>query len=223
MKQRLLHLALLGTLALPVLAFTYGGWAVITVDDLPEYLVSGKATDVSFLVRQHGATPMRGLSPRVTFKSGSTESTVNAKATDQVGRYVAAITPPRAGDWTVRIESGFGNSETTLLPLRAVATGAPAPRPLAEAERGHQLFIAKGCNTCHMRAESDAGGGNFAPNLSGRRYPAEYVAKFLADPEKSPLSRSATSTLRMPKLDLKEREIASLVVFLNSEGTLSKR
>jgi mono/diheme cytochrome c family protein len=224
MKNRPLKLALLGALVLPVAAFTYGGWAVITVDDLPEYVVAGKPVDLSFAVRQHGKDLLPGLSPKVTLKSGGTETSVNAKAAGERGHYVASVTAPRAGDWAVTIESGFRESRLTLLPVRAIAANAPAPRPLAESVRGHHLFIAKGCNTCHMRNEIGTEGGKIGPDLTGKRYVADYVAKFLADPESSPLSRTNTSSnARMPKLDLKEREIGALVAFLNSEERVSGR
>jgi mono/diheme cytochrome c family protein len=102
--------------------------------------------------------------------------------------------------------------------VHAIAAGAQPPRPLAEADRGHRLFFAKGCVTCHVRGTEGTDGMKVGPDLTGRRYPPDYVGTFLADPEKSPLSKSNTTATRMPKLDLKDREIASLVAFINSEG-----
>ena len=50
--------------------------------------------------------------------------------------------------------------------------------------------------------------------LAGMR---EADAKFLDDPESSPLSRANTNTYgRMPKLGLNDREISALVAFLNT-------
>ena len=218
MKKRPLTLVLLGVLLLPVVAFRFGGWAVVTVDDLPEYVVAGTRVALSFIVRQHGVTPLDGLKPRITMKSGDTETTTLATPMSERGHYVAVLTAPRPGEWSVKIQSGFANSENTLLPMRVVAAGAPAPRALAEPERGHHLFVAKGCVTCHMRGTDGADGYKFGPDLTGKRYVGDYVAKFLSDPESSPLSRTTTSPVRMPKLNLKEREIASLVAFLNNEG-----
>ena len=220
MSKRPLTFALLGLMIVPLLAFRFGGWAVVTVDDLPEYLVVGKPVALSFVVRQHGVTPLDGLKPMVSMKSGN-EQTTALLATHGSGRgqYVAMVTPPRTGEWSVKIESGFMNTVRTLLPIKAIAVGSAAPRAIADAERGHQLFVAKDCATCHMRGADGEQGTSLGPDLTGRRYPAEYVAKFLADPESSPLSRNAKPNgVRMPKLDLKEREIASLVAFLNSEG-----
>ena len=218
MKKRTLYAALSGMLLVPVLAFTFGGWAVITVDDLPDYIVTGKQTDFGFVVRQHGFTPLSGISPRVTMKAGDAEVSAMGRPVGDKGHYVASLAVPRAGDYAVRIESGFGPSENTLLPIKAIATGAQPPRPLADVDRGHRLFFAKGCVTCHVRGNEGNEKFRVGPDLTGRRYPPDYVAKFLADPEASPLSKSNTTTARMPKLDLKDREIASLVAFLNSEG-----
>jgi mono/diheme cytochrome c family protein len=218
MKKRTLHAALFGVLLVPALAFTFGGWAVITVDDLPDYVVAGKPTDIGFVIRQHGLTPLSGVSPRVTMRTSDAEVSAMARPVGTKGHYVASLTVPRAGDYSVRIQSGFGASENTLLPVRAIAAGAQPPRPLAEADRGHRLFFAKGCVSCHVRGSEGTEGMKIGPDLTGRRYPPEYVAKFLADPDKSPLSKSNTTTAKMPKLDLKDREIASLVAFINSEG-----
>ena len=219
MKTRPLTLALLGLTLVPVLAFRFGGWAVVTMDDLPEYLVAGKPLTLSFVVRQHGVTPLDGLKPTIIMKNGSDALSVAATHGSGRGQYVATVTPTRTGDWSVTIVSGFMNAERTLMPIRAIAAGAAPPRALADAERGHQLFVAKDCVTCHVRGSDGPKGGSPGPDLTGRRYPVDYVAKFLADPESSPLSRTAPpSNVRMPKLDLKEREIASLVAFLNSEA-----
>ncbi|MEO5818353.1 MAG: cytochrome c [Gemmatimonadaceae bacterium] len=216
MKKR--HAALLGVLLFPALAFTFGGWAVITVDDLPDYIVAGRQTDVGFVVRRHGFSPMSGITPRVTMTADGAEVSASARPVGEKGHYVASLTVPRAADWAVRIKSGFNSSENSLLPVRAIAAGAPAPSPLADADRGHRLFFAKGCVTCHVRGAEGTEGVRVGPDLTGRRYPPGYVATFLADPEKSPLSKSSTTSMRMPKLDLKDREIASLVAFINSEG-----
>ncbi|MDB4891370.1 MAG: hypothetical protein JWL61_3225 [Gemmatimonadetes bacterium] len=220
MKKRTLYAALFGILLVPALAFTFGGWAVITVDDLPDYIVAGKATDIGFVIRQHGVSPLSGISPRVTMKAGDAEVSAMARPVGDKGHYLASLTVPRGGDYSVRIQSGFGSSENTLLPVHAIAAGAQPPRPLAEPDRGHRLFFAKGCVTCHVRGSEGMDGIKAGPDLTGRRYPPDYVAKFLADPDKSPLSKSNTTMARMPKLDLKDHEIASLVAFINSEGPM---
>lgn len=208
--------ALVALMMVPLLAFRFGGWAVITVDSLPSHLTAGAPTTLGFIVRQHGRLPLTDLHPKVFLTSGNTELTVYATPGRQAGEYVSTITPSAPGDWTIRIVSGFMNAENTLLPLRAVPAGAPAPRTLADAEIGHQLYVAKGCVTCHVR---DGVGGKAGPELTGRRYAQEAVATFLADPESSPLSRNwPPNGVRMPQLNLSPSEISRLVAYVNSES-----
>ncbi|MEO7456693.1 MAG: cytochrome c [Gemmatimonadaceae bacterium] len=216
MKNRPLYFAMLGTLMLTAAATTFGGWAVVTVDDMPEYAVAGKAIELPFTVRQHGVTLLGDLNPTLVATNGDTELTARARAAKDKGHYIVSFTPPSTAVWTLRIRSGFGNSESKNIPLRVVANGAAAPRKLADAERGHQLFVAKGCVTCHMRGDDGADGLKLAPELSGRRYVPEYLARFLADPVNNRLTQVASNN-RMPQLDLQQSEIASLIAFINSE------
>jgi mono/diheme cytochrome c family protein len=198
-----------------------GGWAVVTVDDLPDYVVAGQPIKLSFVVRQHGMTPLDGLKPTVEAKLGSETALVAAQQGlgAQSGRYLATLNLPRAGDWTLTIQGGFGAQSTTILPLRAVAAGE-LPRALSDIERGRRLFIAKGCFTCHVNKEVTAARSmSAAPELTGRRYPAVYLAKFLANPDSNPLTQPPrNSWLKMPNLGLKDYEIASLVAMINRGG-----
>ena len=84
-----------------------------------------------------------------------------------------------------------------------------------------------GCDSggCHGKATGQNG---FKLSLFGFEPEVDYDALVteargrrltLADPDRSPLSRAtAGATIRMPTLGLKEREIASLVAFLNADG-----
>ena len=216
--------ALVALMIVPLVAFRFGGWAVITVDTLPTHLVAGTPTSLGFTVRQHGVRPLSMLHPTVVMKSGRAELTVPATPGRLPGQYTATVTPPAAGEWTIRIISGFMNAENTLLPLRTVPSGAPAPRVLADADVGHQLFFAKGCNTCHMRGDT---GGKIGPDLTARRYATAAVATFLGDPESSPLAKTTGfGEIRMPNLNLSPVEIRALVAYLNSEtvvGNVARR
>ena len=40
-----------------------GGWAVVSVEQMPEYLVVGRAQEITFNVRQHGVERLAGLKP----------------------------------------------------------------------------------------------------------------------------------------------------------------
>lgn len=223
MTRRYLTVALLMSVVVCTGAFAFGGWAVVTVEDVPEYLVAGESVPLSFVVRQHGVTRLNGLSPSVTLRSGSTSETIDARANGATGRYVASLKAPRAGEWTITVNSGFGPSKTTMLPLKAVASGTPAPAALATADRGQHLFVAKGCTTCHVRGAFGTDGFKDGPDLTSRRYVAAELGKFLSDPERSPLARPNTGQLRMPNLGLRDQEITALVSYLNADVRVSTR
>ncbi|MBI4543959.1 MAG: cytochrome c [Gemmatimonadetes bacterium] len=204
-----------GLLSLAGIAAFAGGWATITVEDLPDYVVARQPVTLAFAVRQHGRELLEGLAPSLEARAGELEVRAAATPGEGPGRYRAVLALPQPGDWTITLRSGFRSSKLALLPLKATEPGRPAPTPLPDTERGHRLFVAKGCLTCHLHAEVRGSGAvPVGPELTGRRYPADYLAKFLADPASA---SPAKGTAKMPDLDLKPREIAALVAFLNTE------
>jgi cytochrome c551/c552 len=208
-------------LPLPTLAaLSAGGWAVVSVEDSPEYLVVGKPTALAFQVRQHGSNPLGGLTPRIEAQSGSKRIQGRVWETPTEGTYRASITIPERGAWTLTINPNFGKSRGQLLPLQAVdATQRVAA--VGDAERGRLTFAARGCVSCHVHRAVDIKPeiSNVGPDLSDRRFAAQYLAQFLADPSIKPASGN---TMQMPNLGLKPREIAALVAFINGpEGRVS--
>jgi len=199
---------------LTLFALRYGGWAVVTVEDLPDQVVVGQPVTLTFAVRQHGRTLMSGLNARVEAKAGG--QTVRTAATAAgTGRYVATLTLPRAGPWTITFFSAFGPSNLTLIPVPAVNAGRTAPE-LAAGDRGQRLFVAKGCLTCHLHdAVAASGVVKVGPDLSGRRFAADYLQRFLADP--SIATTCGPNGAEMPNLNLAPREIAALAAFINGE------
>jgi len=188
-----------------------GGWAVITVADLPAYAVAGTPVTLSWVVRQHGHDPIQSLSARVEAVSGSSKASATARAGDGPGRYVASLTLPQPGNWTVTIRSGFGRSDVTLLPIPTLKAGS-TPAAITDVDRGQRLFVAKGCVTCHVDAK-------VGPSLEGRRFDPTYLAGFLEKPRRI----TPTASMVMPNLGLKQREIASLVAYLNSDRQVTSR
>jgi hypothetical protein len=217
-----LPLALLGsTLMLTTVAARVGGWAIVTVENPPEYLVAGKPTDIDFTVRQHGVTLRSDLKPTVEATSGWRRVSGSAWSLAREGGYRATITVPQPGEWRITINSGWGASKGTLLPLRAIESTERRPAALAESARGRLLFAAKGCVTCHVHGGVDIVGqlANFGPNLSERRFSPQYLAQFLADPSIKP--PAVVNGPRMPNLALKQGDIASLIAFINDERRLT--
>lgn len=72
MFDRAKRMMLVGLFTLPAAAFTFGGWAVVTVEDIPEYAVAGRPFDLTFTVRQHGMGLLDKLSGEAVFSLGST-------------------------------------------------------------------------------------------------------------------------------------------------------
>jgi cytochrome c2 len=214
MSIRTSRLALPALLVLPLVG-VYGGWAAITVEDLPDYGVVRQPLNLAFTVRQHGVTKLNDLEPRVEARAsaGATAGAV-AQRSKEEGQYTARLVLPESGTWTITIHSGFGNSRVTLEPLQIIDAGAQPPAALSAADRGRRLFVAKGCVTCHLHRDVN-GSGMIAvgPELTSRHLAPEYLQRFLADPS---ITGSAN---RMPNLNLKPTEIAALIAFLNkAEG-----
>lgn len=208
-------------LLFPAVAAIAGGWAVTTVEDLPDHVVAGRPVNLEFTVRHRGVSPMTGLEPQVEVRGRGGPMRAVAAPAGSAGRYRATFTLPEPGDWTLTIHSGLGKSRLTLLPIAAEAPGV-APAALSDRERGQRLFVAKGCVTCHLhRAVAGSGTYEVGPELTERPLAPDYLARYLADPSISPSNRGRGDGA-MPDLDLDQAEIAALVAFLGGERRASR-
>ena len=91
-----------------------GGWAIITVNQLPEYAVAGQPLTLTFSVRQHGKTLLSELHPTIqTAAPGGRTIKVAAMRTASPGEYSARLTAPEPGEWKITIVSGFNTSSAT--------------------------------------------------------------------------------------------------------------
>jgi mono/diheme cytochrome c family protein len=198
-------------LALAVTAYA-GGWAVLTVQNLPEYFVAGTPSSLVFKIRQHGRTLVDGVSPSISVseKSGLTAKVV--------------FTLPQAGDWTIAASGLLLGDDLKLLPVRAVRAGETPPS-LSAVSQGERLFLAKGCITCHANKDVAAAASvrslEIGPDLTGRKYPASFLKDVLTDPQKA-LKKKPSETWEMPNLGLSQAEIDALSAFMNRERTAAK-
>ncbi len=113
MKRKIFAIVLTLLLAMvftiPALA---GGWAIITLDELPGQVQANQPLEIGFMVRQHGVTPMSNQTPLIkAHLANSTESViVEASEEGKVGHYVATLTFPKTGEWRWSIEA-FGGAQ----------------------------------------------------------------------------------------------------------------
>ena len=288
----ILTLLLALTAVFPVLA---GGWAVITLDELPSGVVAGKPLTIGFTVLQHGKTPMTDLEPTVTAQLSKGEKlTFFATPEGKPGYYAATLTLPEAGEWEWSIQAftmdqkmpvlsvaasstaavsqpvakskpaTLGMSPLLVVGIFALATGfaglvvalrhksrftlgltvvclfigvasliAASASPAeveaqsssetldlasaSQAELGEQLFVAKGCITCHVNTNVTNSHDYWtipyenATNLSNFSAHPDVLRMRLKDPT------SVKSDTKMPNLELSEVEIEALVAFINSK------
>ncbi len=214
MRPRVLPFALATVLALGIANTHAGGWAVVTLEDLPEQFVVGQSTELKFSVRQHGMRLVPGLSARVTAVADGRQIEAVATA-GQPGYYSASLMLPRAATWTITIHSGFGASALQLMPIAAVPASTPAP-PVPAAQRGLALFVAKGCNSCHYHTATRAQPiARVGEDLSNKNYSDALLSKMLTDPSMLPKK----DIWEMPNLQLKPQEVSALVAFINKPRT----
>ncbi len=111
----LLTLAALFALAFPAWA---GGWAVVTLDELPSNAVTGQPLAIGFVVRQHGVTLLPDLEPYIVgWRPDTGESfSLIARPQAEVGHYATTLTFPSAGKWEWSIDAfgGFVQPMPTL-------------------------------------------------------------------------------------------------------------
>jgi hypothetical protein len=225
-------LALVGSTA----AFaSMGGWAVVSVSKIPDAWITGTPLQLTWKVRQHGVKELDDLRPRLEARSGSrlVRGTTWAFEEDGEKGYRGTITFPERGDWQVTIHSGFGKSRAVLLPWPVVDSVGPVRgtveehlttlgiAPLSEAERGRRMFASLGCVTCHVHRDVAVNGevNRVGPDLTDRRFAADYLARFLANPAIKPSANGK----QMPNLALREKDIAPLVAFINADRRVTSR
>jgi mono/diheme cytochrome c family protein len=84
-----------------------GGWATVTVSELPTEIVAERPFTVEFSVRGHGQTLVAGLDAAVTAVHETSDTRVNVPAEDgaEEGFYTAPLTLPEAGEWRWEIST----------------------------------------------------------------------------------------------------------------------
>lgn len=209
-----------------------GGWAVVTLDELPSHVVANQPVKIGFAVRQHGQHLLDGLTGIVIFEqTGHKQLEFPIYASKPTGHYTATFTLPRTGVWRWRIDA-FGEHIMPPLTVHSAAS-AQARSTTATTARltsaqlaalGKDLFVAKGCSACHGHQAvvpsgrfSDAYGAGGAPGLTIPKFDATYLRVWLKDP------KAVKPKTAMPNLNLKSAEIEALAAFLTQSPPVAKK
>lgn len=78
-----------------------GGWATLTLSELPTEVVAERPFTIEFSVRQHGKTMLADLEAMVTAVHPASGTKVEVRAEDaaEKGFYTATLTLPQSGEW----------------------------------------------------------------------------------------------------------------------------
>jgi len=116
---------------IPVFA---GGWAVITLDEIPTDIVAGEPVTIGFTVMQHGETPMNDLTPTITANiHKDQEFTVTAVHDGKPGHYTATLTFSTEGKWDWSVHAFTMEQEMPALSVAAPVADV-TNHPVAESE-----------------------------------------------------------------------------------------
>lgn len=127
----ILTLLLAPAAVFPVFA---GGWAVITLDELPTGVVAGEPITIGFTVLQHGITPMTDLEPTVTARlSGAKPLTFFAAPDGKPGYYTATLTFPEGGNWEWSIQAFTMDQKMPALNVTS-SSNVTITQPVAKTE-----------------------------------------------------------------------------------------
>lgn len=118
-----------------------GGWAQVALDRPPVDPPAGTGVEIGFEVRQHGETPVSWPDITVVASNRTSGDVVRTPSTPEgaAGHYVATITFPVEGSWTITFESAdllmSGTASIAVVaPIDATQPApatSPEPEPLA--------------------------------------------------------------------------------------------
>jgi len=119
MRQVITLSALVAALAVVGTA-NAGGYATVGLSSLPTGVAAGEPWDPDITIRQHGVTPLEGLTPTLTIRNEATGASRNfsASATGEPGVYRAHVVFPERGSWNIAVAtSWWGEGGLTLGPV----------------------------------------------------------------------------------------------------------
>ena len=121
-----------------------GGWAVGSLDDMPE-VTAGRTVEVGFTILQHGVTPV-DLTDDVGIELVRTDGTTGYFAAEQdgaVGHYTAPVTfPTTTGEYSWSIRMGwFGPQDLGTVHVRSASETVPTTTTIWSIARWTMLAL----------------------------------------------------------------------------------
>ena len=112
-----------------------GGWAVITLDQVPTDVRAGETYRVGYTALQHGITPVQSAQTAIRARSADGQTlSFSGKPQGAPGHYVAEVRLPQPGEWTWQADAGFGPQNLgtlTVLPPGQAPAAPEVARPAA--------------------------------------------------------------------------------------------
>ena len=108
MRQLIALSALVAALAVAGTA-NAGGFATVGLSSLPTGIGPGELWDPDITIRQHGVTPLDGLTPTLTIRSVSSGAShdFTGSPTGEPGVYRVHVVFPESGDWNIAVATGW--------------------------------------------------------------------------------------------------------------------
>jgi len=122
-SRKMILFVLLLALLLPSAGALAGGWVVITLETLPEQIRAGEPQQLSFMVRQHGQTPIHDVEPLLTATNAETGERIQVQAepAEELGRFLVTVDFPSQGVWEWSISAQPFPQTVTFAPITVQA------------------------------------------------------------------------------------------------------
>jgi hypothetical protein len=120
-----------------------GGWVVISLDKTPDQIHAGEPATLSFMVRQHGKTPIHSVEPKLTATNRATgqQIQIEAEPMKELGRFMVTVDFPGEGVWDWSISAEPFPQTATFAPLTVLpAEQSAVPEQIDPAGFGWQAL-----------------------------------------------------------------------------------
>ena len=110
-----------------------GGWAITTLDPLPNELRAGQTYAIGYVIRQHGQTPFTSAQTAIEIRSPDSQAPQRFRAVPDgaPGHYVAQVTFPTAGEWQWDVDQApFAPQALGTVTVLAPSAASAAPNTI---------------------------------------------------------------------------------------------